>query len=300
MSQIIAAIAPIFIVALLGYVLRRRQLLDARTLATVNIFLFIPALVFSNIYERDIAGGVFARIAVASVLVMAGMVVVLGGLSRLLKLRDAESGAFMMTMFPNLGNFGLPVALFALGEEGLAFAVVVMVVGSALQNSFGIYYAQRAQHGAFQALFRIFLYPMIYAFILALVLRHTGLQVPLAVSRAVRILADAAIPVQLLILGIQIAETRVESGRNVFVATAVRLLCGPALGVLAALSVGLYGVAGRAFVLQMAGPVAVGMAAYGIQFNVAPRFLSSVVAWTFFLSFLTIGLLLYFLDYIPV
>ena len=298
--DVVGAIAPIVFIAALGFVLRRRHLLDAKTLSACNIFLFIPALVFTNIYGREIAGGVFLRIALASIVVMGGMVVLLGTLARLLKLEGADLGAFMMTMFPNLGNFGLPVAMFGLGEEGLAFAVVVMVIGSGLQNSFGIYYAQRAYHGKTKALFQVFLYPMIYAFLLALILRQTGIAIPLPVSRAVTIMADAAIPVQLVLLGIQIAETRVERSRAVFVASAARLLGGPALGILAAMAAGLTGLAGQAFVVQMSGPVAVGMAAYGVQFGVAPRFLSSAVAWTFFFSLFTISALLYFLAYIPV
>lgn len=298
--DVVGAIAPIVFVAALGFILRRRHLLDAKTLSTCNIFLFIPALVFTNIYEREIAGGVFLRIALASIVVMGGMVLLLGALARLLKLEGEDSAAFMMTMFPNLGNFGLPVVMFALGEEGLAFAVVVMVIGSGLQNSFGLYYAQRAYQGKAKALFQVFLYPMIYAFLLALIFRQTGIHIPLPVSRAVSILADAAIPVQLVLLGIQIAETNLERSRAVFVATGARLLGGPALGILAAMATGLTGLAGQAFVLQMAAPVAVGMAAYGVQFGVAPRFLSSAVAWTFFLSLFTISALLYFLAYIPV
>lgn len=300
MGEVFSAIAPVAFIAALGFLLRRRHLLDAKTLSTCNIFLFIPALVFDNIYSRDIAGGVFLGIALASAVSLSGMALLLSVLARLLKLPPSESGAFMMTMFPNLGNFGLPVVLFALGEEGLAFGVVVMVVGSALQNSFGIYYAMRATHGKGRALFHMFLYPMIYAFILALALRQFDLTIPLAVSRAITIVSNAAIPVQLVLLGIQIAETRLDTGRAVFVATGTRLLAGPALGTLAALATGLHGLAGQAFIVQMSGPVAVGMAAYAVQFNVAPRFLSSAVAWTFLLSLVTVSVVLYFLDYIPV
>lgn len=300
MTEVVSAIAPVAFVAGLGYLLRRRHLLDAKTLATCNIFLFIPALVFDSIYGRDIAGGVFLRIALASVVVLGGMALLLGALARLLKLEGSDSGAFMMTMFPNLGNFGLPVVLFALGEEGLAFAVVVMVVGSALQNSFGIYYAKRATHGAGRAFFHVFLYPMIYAFILALALHQTDVGIPLAVSRAVKLVANAAIPVQLVLLGIQIAETRVDTSRAVFVATGVRLVGGPLIAIFAVLVTGLGGLAGQAFILQMSGPVAVGMAAYAVQFNVAPRFLSSTVAWTFVFSLASVSVVLYFLDYLPV
>jgi predicted permease len=236
----------------------------------------------------------------ASIIVLGCMTALLGFLAWLLKLGGKDSGAFMLTMFPNLGNFGLPVILFGLGQEGLAFGIVVMVIGSALQNSFGLYFAQRAYHGKRKAFLKVFLFPMIYAFFLALILRQTGVNVPLPVSRAVALLADAAIPVQLVLLGIQVAETNIERSKPVFVASAARLLAGPAFGIIAAMATGLTGLAGQAFVLQMSGPVAVSMAAYGVQFDVAPRFLSSTVAWTFFFGVFTISVILYFLAYLPV
>ena len=299
MSEILSAILPVFLVAASAYGLRRAMRLDTKTLSSLNIYLLIPALVFANLSKRPLQWAVFGRIAMASVLMLAAMTFVLGVIAWLRRIDEKERGAFLMTMFPNLGNFGLPVCLFAFGEEGLAVAVVVMVCGSFLQNSVGIYFAQRAHHGMGKAFVRVFQFPMIYAFMLALLCQRYGYRLPSAADRAVGILSDASIPIQLVILGLQLAETRLDTRANVFIATAVRLLAGPVVAVAVVLAVGLDGLAAKAFIVQMSAPVAVGMAAYAVQFDVAPRFLASAVAWTFIFSFGTVSAVLFVISKLP-
>ncbi|MCX5757600.1 MAG: AEC family transporter, partial [Candidatus Hydrogenedentes bacterium] len=289
----------VFFVAAAAYFIRKRLHLDVKTLSSLNIYMLIPALVFSGISRKPIEWALFGRIAAASILVLIAMTMLLTALARVMRVEERERGAFLMTMFPNLGNFGLPVCLFAFGQEGLAFAIVTMVIGSFLQNSIGIYFAQRAHHGTGEALRRVFRFPMMYAFVLALVFQKTGWRFPEAVDRAVSLTADASIPIQLIILGAQLAATRLDTGVNVFAATAVRLVAGPITAAVFAVLVGMEGVAARAFVVQMSGPVAIGMAAYGVQFDVAPRFLASVVSWTFLLSLFTVSAVLYVVQHLP-
>lgn len=295
MSTILAAVIPVFIVAGVGYVLRRSHNLDAKTLSTLNLYLFVPALVFMSISQHEIEWTLFARVAVASLATFLIMWALLGGIASRRGLTGGAYGAFLLTMFMNLGNFGLPVCKFAFGDEGLAYAVVVLVCGSFLQNSAGIYFATRSRLRVDQALLRVFQYPLIYAFAAALIAQRIGWQPPSVFSRAVEITAGAAIPVQLMILGIQLAETRLDTSPDVFLAGGIRLVAAPVLAVGVAWLVGLEGLAAKIFILQMSGPVAVGMAAYGVQFDVAPRFLSSVVSWTFLLSIVSVSVVLYFL-----
>ncbi len=295
MGTILSAIIPVFIVAGAGFGLRRFRVLDAGTLSTLNIYIFIPSLVFATLSRNSIDWTVFGRFALGCVCMVVVMRVLLGIVARYRGIQGDLRNAFFMTMFMNLGNFGLPVSKFAFGDEGLALAIVVMVCGSFLQNSVGLYFAQRAKHGVRKASLRVFYFPMIYAFILALLCERTGWQPPDAVFRAISITADAAIAVQLMVLGVKLAETRLDTSANVFIAGAMRLCAGPlvALGIVAL--TGMTGLPGKVFILQMSGPVAVGMAVFGVQFNVEPRFLSSAVSWTFLLSVFSVSAVLYFL-----
>lgn len=298
MSEILSAVVPVFIVASLAFVIRRRMPLDTKTLSSLNIYLFIPALVFAGLSHREIHWAFFARIAAASVLMLLAMTLVLSFVAKRRRIANAEYSAFLMTQFPNLGNFGLPVCLFAFGEEGLAIALVVMVCGSFLQNSVGIYFAQRTHHSVGKAFLRVFRFPMIYAFLLALAFQRFDLHFPAAVSRAIDILSDAAIPVQLMILGVQLAQTRLDMSTNLSIACAIRLLGGPLLAAAMVIMLGFDDLSAKVFITQLSGPVAIGMTAYSVQFDVAPRFLASVVAWTFVASLATVSLVLFVLTHV--
>jgi len=295
-AAILSAILPVFLVVGLAFVVRRRFTLDAKTLSTLNIYLFIPCLVFADLSQRRLEWAVFARYAGGAVLMLLCMTALLRFVAWLRGLDGAPQSAFMMTMFMNLGNFGLPLCKFAFGDEGLALAVVVMVCGSFLQNSVGVYFAQRTHYTVSESFRRVLKLPMMYAFALALISQRTGFQLPLTAFRAIRITADAAIPIQLMILGILLAETRLDTRANVFIATAVRLCAGPVLALCLATVLGLEGLAAKVFILQMSGPVAVGMSAYGVQFDVEPRFLASVVSWSFLCSILSVSTVLLVLS----
>lgn len=299
MDTVLNALIPVFVVAAAGFALRRSTDLDAKTLSSLNIYLFLPALVYSQLSTADILWRDFGACALAVGAMAVAMTLLLESLARAMRLDESRRGAFVMTQFMNLGNFGLPIAYFAFGDEGLALAVIVMVCGSFLQNSLGIYFAQRSAHGALKAFVRVFQFPLIYALILALVSQHTGILPVEPLRRAFEIVADAAVPAQLMILGIKLAETRLEVGPLVVLASAVRLIVGPILAVLLAWLIGLDGLTAKVFILQMSGPVAVGMAVYGVQFNVQPRYLASVVSWTFLLSLFTVAAVLYTLQHVP-
>ncbi len=295
MFAVLSAILPIFLVAGVGYFLRRCFVLDGKTLSTLNIYFLVPVLVFSSLSGEYITWDVYGRYAAATVLMLAAMWGVLAAAARLHGMRGDMYGAFMMTMFMNLGNFGLPVAKFAFGETGLALAVIVMVCGMFFQSSMAIFFAHQNSKGFVRAFLEIFRYPLLYAFVLAIAAQQLAWRPPDMIDRAIEISAGAAIPLQLLILGICIAETRLQTSPEVFSASGIRLIVGPMMGAAIAWVLGMEGLTAQVFILQMSGPVAVAMAVFGVQFDVRPGYLASVVTWTFLLSLVTVSIVLFIL-----
>lgn len=293
MSGVLSAIVPVFLIAAVGYVVCRRFRLDAHTLSTLNVYVFIPALVFGDPAKRQIEWPLLGRFALAMALLIAVMTIVLTVIARARNMTPEQTGAFLMTMFTNVGNFGLPVVTFAFGKgQVLSWAILIMICGSFMQNTVGVYFAQRSRHGVWKACGRVLQFPMLYAFLLMLLFNRTGWHLPAAIRNAVEITADAAIPAQLIILGATLAETRLDSTLDVFLACACRLCLGPAVALAAAWAVGLEGLAMKVFMLQLSGPVAVGMAVYGVQFQIRPGYLASVVSWSFLLSLFTVAAVL--------
>ena len=73
--------------------------------------------------------------------------------------------------FPNTGNMGLPLALFAFGQEGLALAVVYFSCTVTLQFTLGI-----SLSAGNLSLSRLIRTPTIYAVLISIVLLLLGLE----------------------------------------------------------------------------------------------------------------------------
>jgi predicted permease len=152
---------------------------------------------------------------------------------------------------------------------------------------------------------------MLYAVALAILLRALGItltqpflvagvEIPLlpSIYQAVKLLSQAAIPVFMLVLGMQLGNNGGKEAAlsglfwPTVAASVTRLLLSPAIAWGIATLVGLQGIALRAAVLEAAMPSAILNVILAIEFNARPKFVSMVVVVTTLASMVTITLLL--------
>lgn len=287
-------ILPIFVVASVGFALARFLHVDVRSISRLTFNAFAPCLVFTLIVGSRLSAGEFGRIVAFTVLLVAGM----GGLARLVavpfRLSRPDLAAFLIVvMFSNAGNYGLSVVLFAFGTEVLARAVVYFVTSALLMYTVGSVVASSGRRSLSQALAGLLRVPALWGVVAAGVVVVSGITLPPAVSRPVDLLSGAAIPAMLLVLGMQF-EKGAWSGRPglVAAASALALVVSPALGFGLASLLGLEGVTRQAVVVEAAMPTAVITTILALEFDVAPRFVTSVVVVTTLASPLTVSVLI--------
>jgi predicted permease len=257
------AILPIVTLAGVGVALGRAREVDVEPLNTVTVYVLVPALVFHSIATASLSGGTLARIGVATVAFAVAMLAVAAAVGRLLGESEPFLSALVLaSAFSNSGNYGLPLSEFAFGLDGRNTAVVYLTVQGVILYTLGVYVAQRGTgRRGLGGVRRVFELPLVYAVVAALLVRWLGV-VPPAGGTAMRTLAlvgNAAIPLMLLILGIQIANTDYAATLSrVWTATALKTLVAPAVGVAVALAVGFQNpTVARTFVLECATPTAV-------------------------------------------
>jgi len=257
----------------------------------------IPSLVISSLSRRKVESGELTRLIVFTVIAALIAVALAWLIARLLRLdRRWQSAMILSTAFANVGNFGLPMALFAFGDDGLQQATIVFVASGILSFSLGIFVASRGTYTPKQAFMQIFKMPPIYATTTALLINAFNITLPEFINRPLILLGDGAIPVQLLMVGIQLAGSSVKGARSLIGwAVAARLIGGIAIAALVAVMLGLDGVARQAAILQMAMPTAVNSSIFAVQFDLHPEFVSSVVVVSTLLSLVTLAVLLNFL-----
>jgi predicted permease len=115
--------------------------------------------------------------------------------------------------------------------------------------------------------------------------------------RPIELLSDAAIPVMMLVLGMQLERGAwPERPGLVAAAAGLSLVASPlvALGLVSLL--GLHGLARQAALVESAMPSAVITTILALEFDIGPRFVTAAVVATTILSPLTVALLIAFLK----
>jgi hypothetical protein len=192
--QIFGIIFPVVAIVLVGYFYATKFQPNMETANTININIFLPALMFSVLSKESF------QIQNYQILALSGVIVILG--SGILAWIVAKAlGINIKTfvppmMFNNTGNIGLPLAVLAFGEVALGAAVVLFVIEMLLHFTFGAYILSKNTN--FMSIFRS---PILIATLAGLSVNLIDFQPWLPVRQMIDLLGQAAIPLLLFTLG---------------------------------------------------------------------------------------------------
>ena len=135
-----------------------------------------------------------------------------------------------------------------------------------------------------------------YYVVLGLLFNQWGVTVPSPIFRAVDLMADAAVPGMLVLLGVQLHAAPLNEGQTViWRSAALRLVLAPLLAWGLCLILGIDGVERSVLILQAAMPTAVMSAVLATEFDAAPQLVAAVIFVTTLLSMGTLSVVLGFL-----
>ncbi|EFW93989.1 Auxin Efflux Carrier [Haladaptatus paucihalophilus DX253] len=263
LSALTSAILPVLAVAAVGFLLGTVRDIEVSALGTVTIYVLTPALVFHSLTTSSLGGETVLTLAAGVLVFTVGMAVVAELVGRALGETEPVLGALVLSStFPNAGNYGIPLSQFAFDGVGRSTAILYIAAQSVLTYTLGVYIASRGDETSNLAAVReVFKLPLVYAVLAAGVVRFLGVVPPAdsAMMSTLKLTGDAAIPIMLLMLGIQLANT--DSGAavaRVGVSNVLKLVVAPvfAVGVVYLLGFSDVTVA-RVFVLECAMPAAV-------------------------------------------
>ena len=290
-------VTPVFILVVIGYFVGPRLKIEARSLSRTAYFVFIPAFVFNIISEAKIDSELALQM-LSFILVAQIAVALLGFLvgKALRQSREITAAFVLIATFGNVGNFGLPLIVFRLGETARTFATVYFVATVFISFVICVGVASWARSGGVTAVFSVFKTPALIALIPALVFNITDVEVPIFLSRLSGLLGQAMIPVMLITLGVQMGEIpKIKISFNVFAASTVRLIGGPVLALLIVPYFGLEGLERSTGILQAAMPAAVLASIIALEYKLLPEFVTTTVLFSTLYSILTLTVILTFI-----
>jgi malate permease and related proteins len=290
-------VLPVFLIVAAGFWLQKQFAPDIQTITNCSLYLLSPAMVFAALHKATIAPGMVVDITLF-MLFYTAILLALAQVSGKVFRYDFEKrrALALSTCMMNCGNFGLPLVYFAFGEAGLGFSVLTFVIFSIPLSTLGIMLAQKEATDWRKSLLNTLRIPIFHAVILALAVKFLQLQLPTFIMRPIELLGQAAIPLMLVLLGMQLARTSIKREFGFLTqATFIRLLLAPLLAWGLSTVMGIGGMAQKVIILQTSTPAAVLPLLYSLRYGTRPDLVATAVVLTTLLSAASLTLLLYLL-----
>ena len=265
-SSLFDVVLPAFIVMAVGVLVGRVFKPDLQSINRIALYSTVPALIFSSLSKMELDFASVARLAGSYGLFLGAMLLLSGFLFRPFASATTR-GLVATSTFANSANLLLPVALFAFGEEGLAKALILYVITSVSMFSIAPLVLAGGK-GVKLPIAKVLALPVLWAAVAALLINVLGIAFPLGISRGIDILANAAVPLVLLVLGMQIERTglRMPTLAN-WLGTAFKLLAGPIIAYSIARLLGMTGLDLAMLTLIGAMPPAVNTFMLALEFG---------------------------------
>lgn len=261
------AIVPIFILMLIGYILKKTKVADKKTFDAINklVFkVFLSVLVFYNIYKTDIASVLNINLIWFSV---AGIVAVfiLGYFAVMVFTQDnAKRGVMLQGFFrSNFVLLGMPLVKCVCGEESGGLTSLMLGIIIPLFNVLAIVALVRFSDGQEkidirQVLKGIIKNPLIIGCLVGLAFLLTGIKLPSLLEKSVKDISAVATPLALIVLGAEFEYSTIkDSLKELLITVSARLVFVPLIMVTIAVLLGFTGEALVCILITFASPMAV-------------------------------------------
>jgi len=222
--QLISIIFPLFAIVSLGFIYGKKHGPDMAAANKINIDIFVPALIFDVLTGKNFNPMDFQALTLAGIAVILGASITAWPVARLM---GYQVKTFLPPMmFNNSGNMGLPLILFAFGEEALPVAVVLFIIESTLHFSVGMKILDNST--SLMSLFRV---PMMLATALGLTFSFINFEVPQLLTIPINMLGQIAIPLMLFALGVRLININLDDWKIGLTGAIISPLSGLLIGI---------------------------------------------------------------------
>jgi len=266
---------PIFYIAAVGLLVQRTGMLSKTEVRQANnmcVNVFTTTLLFRNIYVSDLSTAFNGKLLIFCFLGMiTEFIVGLVLFTRTIPERPTR-GVMLQAFFRvNTVVIGIPIATALFGPEHVGQVTVILALIDPFANVLSVVTLemQRSNKLDFRWIVRsILLNPFIISATLGLLMLFFQLKLPSTVEVAVNNLADATVPLSIVLMGAALDFSKFKTSvRNLSFAVVCRLIINPTVFLTLAVALGFRGVALCAVLGVFAAPVAVNSHTLALQMD---------------------------------
>lgn len=286
--QIFVIIFPILAIVTGGYFYAKKFQPNMEVANTLNLNIFVPALLFSIFTSED-----FNLLDYHSLAIGGCVVIIISGLLALIvsKVFGFNTKTFVPpAMFVNSGNMGLPLALFAFGKAAIPAAVVLFFIENTLHFTLGIKIIDRKS-----SIINVLRIPMVVASLVGVAISLVQYNMPELIITPIRMIGEIAIPLLLFSLGVRL----IDIDFNDWKIGIVGAICRPLVGIFSVLLIlpwlSLNEINSAQLIIFAILPPAVLNFMVSEKYNQEPKKVASIVLIGNVFSIISVPIALYFL-----
>ncbi len=258
-------IMPIFIMMVLGYGLKEVKIFDIETIKKLNkaIFkMFLPALIFYNVYTSEIAEVFNLQLILYSIISIIIVTAIAFVVIMFLEKENAKRGVLIQGIFrSNFAIFGVPLSISLYGDSIIGTASVMIAIIVPVFNILAVVVLETFRSGTinFKNIIKgIITNPLIIASVLGLLALFLNVNFPDFIDNTIRDISKVSTPLALIALGGSIDFKKVKSNiKQLIIGITGKLIVAPALILTGGILLGFRGPELAILISLSASPVAV-------------------------------------------
>ena len=281
---------PVFFIVGIGFILgKKNPNFDTSFITTYSGNFGTPALVIFALTAGGVTFQVFKEFFFYALILLSAFGIV--GLIFLILMKKDFIRELPTFILPNTGNMGLPLCLFAYGNQGLGVAATISSLVILFHFTLGVFLASKKLD-----LSLLLRSPPVYAIIISIFFLFFEIEVPIFLVNTTMMLTYAAIFLILMSLGIALTRFKVFSFKSALISSIGRVLIGPIIGFVMIKYFNLSGFAAGVLLIQCSMPSAVLTYLVGSLYSskkVVDSIASMIVVSTV-MSFITVPITVFF------
>ena len=287
--KLFEVIFPVFFVVGIGYFLgKKNPKIDTSFITQFGANIGSPAIVLYSVTTTGLTLSVFSEYFFYYFLAIIGFSII--GIIFLIFLKKDIIMELPPFILPNTGNMGLPICLFAYGNEGLGVAGAISSLIILFHFTVGVFLASKKLN--FEIILKS---PAFYSVLVSVLILYFQIPVPNFIVNTTMLLTYATIFLILMSLGIALTRLKVFSFNKALISSIARVILGPVVGLTLIYLFNLNGIAAGVLLIQCSMPSAILNYLVGSMYSpktVIDSIASTIVVSTI-LSFITIPIVVF-------
>ncbi len=298
MEAIFLKVFPIILILLLGYFLKRVNILkkeDGDVFLKLVFYVSLPALLLVSITKINLEASLISLPLIGALIVLINTLIAYF-VGKALNLPRATLGTFMVGATVMNTGFTLPFFIASFGEDGLARTSIFDFGNGLMTYTVAYYFACKYGEGDKNPkamLGKFFSSPPLWALIIAILMNLLSLRIPELVGNFLSTVGALTAPLIMLSLGIYFNPTLVRLvplGSALF----IRLVIGLGLGFLFVYLFKLEGISKLVVLMNATAPIASNTLTFSSLENLDKEFAASLVSISILIGLVVTPLMIYF------